>query len=123
MSNIGYHTRLYSDNARKIVGGSFGGAIDTETVNRLVNSHFEVVVKNSGTPVFVDKEGREVTLYLSVDAGRSEKGALAVKAWRAELAKQEADSANRHEREQDEIDSLLEGLSHEDIVRRLRGAP
>jgi hypothetical protein len=123
MSNIGYHTRLYSDNTRKVVGGSFGGSIDIETVNRLVKSHFSVVVKNSGTPVFVDKEGREVSLYLSVDAGKTEKGELAMRAWRAEVAKQNVDEANRRERQQEEIDQLLEGLSHEEIVRRLRNAP
>lgn len=122
MSNIGYHTRLYSDNTRKVVGGSFGGSIDIETVNRLVKSHFSVVVKNSGTPVFVDKEGREVTLYLSVDAGKTEKGELAMRAWRAELAKQTADEEHRREHQQDEIDQLMEGLSHEEIVRRLRDA-
>jgi hypothetical protein len=123
MSNIGYHTRLYSDNTRKVVGGSFGGSIDIETVNRLVKSHFSVVVKNSGTPVFVDKEGREVSLYLSVDAGKTEKGNLAMRAWLAEVAKQSVDEANRRERQQEEIDQLLEGLSHEEIVRRLRNAP
>lgn len=123
MSNIGYHTRLYSDNTCKVVGGSFGGSMDIETVNRLVKSHFSVVVKNSGTPVFVDKEGREVTLYLTVDAGSSEKGLQALKAWRAEQAKLAVEAENRREREQDEIDQLLEGLSHEEIVRRLRGIP
>lgn len=121
MRNIGYHTRLYSNNTCKVVGGSFGGAIDMETVNRLVNAQFSVVVKNSGTPVFVDREGREVTLYLSVDAGSSEKGALAMKAWRAECEKQEAEAETRRESEQQELDELMEGLSHEDIVRRLRG--
>jgi hypothetical protein len=30
---------------QKIVGGSFGGSIDTETVDRLVNSHFSVSPK------------------------------------------------------------------------------
>lgn len=121
MGNIGYHTRLYSDNTHKVVGGSFGGEIDMETVNRLVKSHFSVLVKNSGTPVFVDREGREVTLYLSVDAGKSEKGVQAMKVWRAARAKQEAEAESRRTREQEEINELMEGLSHEDIVRRLRG--
>lgn len=123
MSYIGYHTRLYGNNSHKVCGGSFGGAINTETVNRLVNAFFSVVVKNSGTPVFVDREGREVTLYLSVDAGCSDQGVQALKAWREERAKQEADEENRREQEQAEIDLLMEGLSHEDIVLRLRSAP
>ncbi|QBQ74447.1 hypothetical protein BcepSauron_067 [Burkholderia phage BcepSauron] len=121
MRNISYHTRLYSDNTRKVVGGSFGGAIDADTVNRLVQSHFTVVVKNSGTPVFVDREGREVTLYLSVDPRSTEKGARALKEWRAELARQVAEDERRQADEQAEIDRLMSGLSHAEIVRRLRG--
>ena len=74
--NIGYHTRLYTDNTRKIVGGSFGGQIDAETVERLVNLHFEVFVKPSGRAVFVDQQGREVHLYLSVDPENTEKGKM-----------------------------------------------
>lgn len=120
--NIGYHTRLYSDNTRKIVGGSFGGAIDSETVNRLVNSQFEVVVKHSGTAVFVDRDGREVRLYLSVDADSTEKGVNALAAWRAEREKQEREHASRREQESEEIDNLMSNLSHDEIVRRLRGS-
>lgn len=119
--NISYHTRLDSNNTVKVVGGSFGGSIDMETVNRLVRSHFTVVVKNSGRPVFVDKQMREVSLYLAVDAGSTEQGAQVLKAWRAERAKQWEEEEKKLEREQEEIDQLTESLSHEEIVRRLRG--
>lgn len=121
MKSIGYHTRLDNNNTIKVVGGSFGGAIDMATVNRLVSSHFTVVVKNSGRPVFVDKQGREVSLYLNVDAGSTEKGARVLKEWRAERAKQLEDEECQAERNQEEIDQLMEGLSHEEIIRRLRG--
>lgn len=123
MKNVGYHTRLDGNNTVKVVGGSFGGAISMETVNRLVRSHFTVVVKNSGRPVFVDKQMREVNLYLNVDAGSTEKGAEALKEWRAERVKQLAEEEAQEERNQEEIDHLMEGLSHEEIVRRLRGTP
>lgn len=120
--NISYHTRLDSNNTVKVVGGSFGGSIDMETVNRLTRL-FTVIVKNSGTPVFVDREGREVRLYLAVDVGSTEKGAQALKAWRAERAKQLEEEEAQLEREHGEIDQLMEGLSHEEVVRRLRGTP
>lgn len=117
--NIGYHTRLDSDNTKKIVGGSFGGSIDSETVERLVNSQFTVEVKPSGTPVFVDGQGRRVSLYLSVDVVSTAMGQAAMKAYHLERqAKEEAEDelvANREE----EIDRLTSGLSHEEIVRRL----
>ena len=61
--SISYHTRQVGTD-RKVVGGSFGGNIDTETVDRLVNAHFTVKVKPSGHAVFVDKQEREVGLYL-----------------------------------------------------------
>jgi len=87
MKNIGYHTRLYSDNTKKIVGGSFGGSIDQQTVERLVKSHFTVVVKPSGTAVFVDRDGREVRLYFSIDACATEKGREALVVYRKEKEK------------------------------------
>ena len=76
--NIGYHTRLISDNTVKVVGGSFGGRFDIETANRLVKSHFSVAVKQSGRAVFVDKRGREVSLYFTVDAGETDAGKKAL---------------------------------------------
>ena len=121
MKNISYHTRLDNNNTIKVVGGSFGGSIDMETVNRLVRSHFTIVVKNSGRPVFVDKQMREVSLYLSVDAGSTEQGTQVLKEWRAARAKQLEEEEDQAERNQEEIDQLTEGLSHEEIVRRLRG--
>ena len=111
--DIGYHTRLYADNSKKIVGGSFGGSLDMETANRLVNNHFTVTVKTSGTPVFVDREGREVTLYISVDAGKTDKGMEALKLWRKEKERKDAEAEERNRVEQAEIEDLLKGLTHE----------
>ena len=119
MKNIGYHTRLYGDNTVKVTGGSFGGSVDMETANRIAKSHFTVVVKNSGTAVFVDKSGREVRLYLSVDVADTEIGKIAIKEWREARAKQEAENGARAEREEQEIEDIMANLSHEEIVRRL----
>lgn len=121
MKNIGYHTRLYSDNTVKVIGGSFGGSVDMETVNRIAKSHFTVIVKNSGTAVFVDKSGREVRLYLSVDVADTEMGKIAIKEWREARAKQEAENEARIEHEEQEIEDIMANLSHEEIVRRLTG--
>ena len=60
-NNIGWHTRLYSDNKVKVSGGSFGGNIDQETVERLVKAWFTVNIKPSGAGVFVDCELRRLT--------------------------------------------------------------
>lgn len=118
--NIGYHTRLRSDNTRKIVGGSFGGSLNMDTANRLVDSQFTVVVKDGGSPVFVDREGREVTLYISVDVDRTTKGIEALKLWRAErLKKHEADRLRRED-EEEELGRLMGSMTHEEIVRRLK---
>lgn len=121
MSKIGWHTRLYSDNTQKISGGSFGGAIDLDTVNRLVDWSFDVVVKPSGQPVLVDWAGREVRLYLSVDVEKTHKGAEAIKNHRLKAAMEQAAIQERLEREKKEISRLMNGLSHEEILRRLRG--
>ncbi len=121
MPNIGYHTRLYENNTFKVFGGSFGGLLDTDTANRLVNTHFSVVIKNSGTAVFVDKEGREVSLYITVDASSTDKGIAAIKQWRKERYAREALEATERELHEGMINDLMEGLSYEEIVRRLSG--
>ena len=118
-SNIGYHTRLWSDNTVKATGGSFGGSIDMETVNRLMRL-FEVVVKPSGTPVFVDRQGREVTLYLTVDAASTEKGKVAMAAWRKEREAQVRREEEQAEERASEVAQAMEGLSHDKIMARLR---
>lgn len=120
--DIAYHTRLYSDNTRKIVGGSFGGQIDAETVERLVNSHFEVFVKPNGRAVFLDQDGREVRLYLSVDPDNTEKGKAALAKWQRRRNAELEGNLERMEAEEAEVESLLAGLSHDEIVKRLKGA-
>jgi len=91
MSNIGYHTRLDRDNRVKIVGGSFGGTLCIDTANHLVNSHFEVKIKPSGRAVFVDREGREVSLYMSIDPDTTTKGKEVIKAYQEEKFRKEQD--------------------------------
>ena len=118
IKNIGYHTRLLIDQT-KVCGGSFGGSLDLETANRLVNRFFNVIVKPSGHPVFVDREGREVRLYFSVDPDMTTKGEAAVKAWRVEKNRQEEEDEQRRAEQQEEIDSAMSGLTHEEIIRRL----
>ena len=119
MKNIGYHTRLYRDPATKVVGGSFGGSLDIDTANRLVKAHFTVVVKPSGMPVFVDREGREVFLYFSVDARETELGKKVLAEWRKERAAQEEIRQAQEALEAEVIANLMEGLSHAEIVSRL----
>lgn len=116
--NVGYHTRLYGQNSVKVTGGSFGGSMDIDTVNRLVKNHrFTVVVKPSGTPVFVDREGREVTLYFSIDPGATDVGKQAIaldRTERTKLAQIEDDKRSRLER-------LLDGMSTDHALKLLGG--
>jgi hypothetical protein len=116
IKNIGWHTRLLSDNTQKIVGGSFGGEVSIETANRLVNSHFTVVVKNSGRSVFVDREGREVTLYILVDPEITDKGKAVIAQYRAEKKRKDSECEQAN---QDMIESLMDGLTSEEIIKRL----
>jgi hypothetical protein len=119
MKNIGFHTRLCSDNTRKIVGGSFGGSLDMETVERL-SRLFSVTVKPSGRAVFVDSQGREVTLYLSVDPDFTSIGKAAIKSHREKREAAEREAAEREEREAAEISRLMENLTHAEIVEKLK---
>lgn len=118
MSNIGYHTRLASDNTIKIVGGSFGGAIDMDTINRLVSSKFTIAFK-SRRPYFADSAGREVTLYISVDVCATTKGQEAIKAEHIEHEKLCAAAKIVTEKQQQQIEDLMDSLTHEEIIKRL----
>lgn len=117
--NIGYHTRLQSDNTQKIVGGSFGGRIDLQTVERLVKAHFTVTVKPSGRPVFVDKQGREVSLYFTIDPQATTKGAQALKDWREQRAREFKAEQEREEKETNERENAMSNMTHDEIMRRL----
>lgn len=113
--NIGYHTRLALNNSVKVAGGSFGGAFDMETVNRLVRAHFTVAVKPSGRPVFVDRNGRAVSLYFTVDPETTEVGKEAIAADRAKRAKDsEAEAVKR-----EEIERLLDNMSPDEALELL----
>ena len=115
-NQIGFHTRLHNQHSVKVVGGSFTGTLSQETVEKLVNNFFDVQVKASGTPVFVDKEGRKVSLYISVDPLSTEKGKAAL----AEHNKMKLAEAKQEREEDDEIERLLAGMSNEEALRRLR---
>lgn len=116
MSKISYHTRLDADNKVKVSGGTFGGTVDYETVNRLAKAFFTVSIKPSGRAVFVDKEGREVNLYIKVDAETTSIGIEAKRVWRAEGHRQ--DYEDRLLRE--EIHSEMAKLTPEEVLRRLK---
>lgn len=115
--NIGYHTRLDSNNTVKVCGGSFGGRIDKDTVERIVKAFFTVEVQPSGRPVFVDREGRKVSLYFSIDPGKTEAGRMALAEYRRE---REVAQQAEQEKEQ-EVQNLLEGMTTEEALRRLKG--
>lgn len=114
--NIGYHTRLIGNNSVKVCGGSFGGQVDQETVERLVNAHFSVTIKPSGRAVFVDREGREVALYLSVDPDTTTKGKEALKQYRIKQQEQAAKDKELAE----EVEDLLSSMSYEEILKKLK---
>lgn len=113
--NIGYHTRLHLQNTVKVCGGSFGGSLDAETANRLVNAHFTVDITPSGRPVFVDRDGKKVSLYISVDPESTEAGQLALKTYRAaKHAQAEAD-----EEKAQQLRDVLGSMTVEDALAAL----
>lgn len=122
-NNIGYHTRLYSDHRVKVCGGSFGGAINAETVERIVSAMFTVTVKPSGTAVFVDKQGREVRLYLSVDPDTTEAGKQAMKAYWQERHRRDAIAEAERQELMDQLDSLSADEIRELLASRAERKP
>ncbi|UTC28513.1 hypothetical protein GURKE_05110 [Brevundimonas phage vB_BpoS-Gurke] len=115
--NIGYHTRLRKNHTVKAAGGCFGGDFGMETANRLVKHHFTVTMTPSGRPVFVDRQGREVTLYMTVDPETTEAGKAAMADYRraqAAAQKVEDEKARR-------VEELMDTMSNDEIIQRLGG--
>lgn len=110
-NNIAYHTRLYGDQSKVCAEGVFGGCVDMTTAQRLVNAHFTVAVRKSGTPVFVDKQGREVSLYFTIAARDTPQGQVALKRFRD--AQESAQKAQEIQDDVDdaEIEHLIKSLS------------
>lgn len=121
MKNIGWHTRLYKDPKVKCCGGSFGGDIGLETVERLVKFHFEVSMLPSGRPVFVDKEGREVLLYFTIDPASTSKGKEVFREYLNQKRIEEEKREKIEQEQKEELEELMRGLSHQEIVNRLKG--
>lgn len=115
--SIGYHTRLDGNNTVKIVGGSFGGSFDIETINRLVKSQFSVRVKPSGRLVFVDKGDREVSLYFTVDPQVTDAGKLALSEYRKQCANREQEETAKMER----VQALIDSMSADELLDKLGG--
>lgn len=97
MPNITYHVRAEEGQAL-LKSGSFGGDMSPETVQRMANAHgLTVSIKPSGRAVFVDREGRAVSLYFRADPMATTQGrdaylayAQALQAARAAEMKKEA---------------------------------
>lgn len=114
MKSIGWITRDSNNDNVRLGGGSFGGSIDMETVERLIKAHFTLQMRPSGSPTFVDREGRHVRLYLSIDPRMTDEGQRLIE--RDAIERRSAASAM-----EDRLSDLLEGLSIEEAIKRLEG--
>lgn len=114
-NSIGYQLREYGNDSNKLVGGSFGGSIDLETIDRLVGAHLDVITLPSGNLCFADKQGRKVTLKINVDPIFTAKGKAEQAANDAKLAQAYAKAEELEQKAND----LMRGLSWEEIIRKL----
>ena len=115
--SIGYHTRKRGEDSSKVTGGSFGGAIDIETINRLVNTHkFKVEIAPTGFATFVDSSGRKVALYLTVDPLSTDIGKVALSVHRE--AQRIAQAAEDEKAQQ--VQNLLTNYSNDELLALLK---
>jgi len=117
--NIGWHTRSYQDNTQKLSGGSFGGDFSLQTVERLTKVFFTVRIRPGGFATFVDRSGRDVSLYFKVDPESTTLGQEARAKWNVEQLSLMAAREKLEAEQRREVEDLMDGLSHEEIVRRL----
>lgn len=118
---VGYHTRAYLDTTQKISGGFFRGGLDAKTIGNLINAYFDVKIMSGGRAVFVDKNGRPVFLYITVDPSMTAKGKELIAANQAAQRSLAQALQAQEIREREELEDVMQGLSHAEIIKRLRG--
>jgi len=118
MKNIVYEVR--SANSDTLVrSGAFGGTIDQDTVDRLVNNLFDVEVTKTGRCVLVDHRGNEVRLNLRVIVAHTEKGKAAYAAWR----EKEVERIENEEQLRMELDDAVDSMGLAAALARLKETP
>lgn len=118
MPSISYHTRLISDHKVKVTGGVRQGTYDQPLVDSLA-SDFTAVVKPSGRVVFVDSEGREVSLYIHVYPQDTAAGKAALAAHREQQRLKGVEQIAKAKRLKSLIDSADEDTLIELLERHL----
>lgn len=115
-----YHLRRVSD-GQKLVGGTVPRSCSTldQSAEWLAN-HAQVAVSGSGQVNFL-YGGTYVRAYLSVDPAETVQGQEALTQWRIDKRNREDAEAERNADFEREIEDLMDGLSYEEIVSRLRG--
>ena len=91
----------------------FGGAIDAQTIERLIERHFKVVINEKGTVNFEDRNGELVHLYIRVRPHQTKQGELLLKEYRA------AKRAEEYAKEQ-ELEMLMQSMTTEEILNCLK---
>lgn len=126
-TSICYQTRLQHNDSVKVCSGTFGITspgkyFDSDTIERLLKNHgYGVTFNRSGTAIFTDDKERNVRLYILVDPLHTSIGQEAHKKYIAEKLRLEQEELERLEAQQEELDEAMSGLSHEEVIRRLKG--
>ena len=87
-----------------------------EAVAALVAQH-NVILTSTGRPVFVDREGRRVSLYLRLDPAQTDKGQKAY----AEQRRAAQAAAASQEFQEAELRGLLQEMSTTEAIAALKG--
>jgi hypothetical protein len=117
MKNIVYEVRSANSDAL-VRSGAFGGMMDQDTVDRLVNNLFDVEVTKTGRCVLVDHRGNEVRLNLRVIVAHTEKGKAAYAAWRSYMMGIENEEQLRME-----LDDAVDSMGLAAALARLKETP
>lgn len=103
------------DGKSVIRSGAFPGPLSVDTLNKLVSTHFSATVRPGGLPCFADNSGKEIRLYVTVDAALTDCGQEALRRYYAERRAREREESLKEER----IKTLMDSMTTDEILRRL----
>lgn len=112
-----YHLRNMQ--GQKVVGGTFAQGMSLEEAAHWLVDGAELTVTNSGQVHFLYGK-QPVWVYLSVDPLQTEKGRLALKAWRDEERNHLDREAELNRDLERELEDLVDEVGLYEVVRLLR---
>jgi hypothetical protein len=117
MNSFCYHTRCYRSGS-KLSGGTIHADNYQDAIEK-ISRMFQVAMTPTGNLYYIDKQNRDVYLYISIHPEYTINGIEQVKSIRAERTKRQQIAYTEEERKRVQLESILDGISIDEAIEKL----